>query len=108
VLRLQASTAEVHAEREVMDYILDLARYTRQHSRVALGASPRAALGLLWAAKARALCRGRSYVLPDDVRALAPHVFAHRLLLAAEAEMEGLDPRSVIAEALERVPWVRR
>ena len=108
VARLQKKTAEVHAEPEVMDYILELARYTRRHGRVALGASPRAALGLLWACKARALCRGRDYVLPDDVRALALHVLPHRLLLLPEAEIEGLDAVAVVAEALERSPWVRR
>jgi MoxR-like ATPase len=107
VLRLQAQTAEVHAETEIMDYILELVRFTRRHGRVALGASPRAALGLLWAGKARALCRGRGYVLPDDVRALAPHVLAHRLMLSAEADLEGLDARAVVAEALSGVPWAR-
>jgi len=107
VVRLLGQAADVHAEPEVMDYILELVRYTRRHGRVALGASPRAALALLWASKARALCRGRSFVLPDDAKALAVAVLAHRLLLAPEAEMEGLDARAVVAEAIDRVPWVR-
>jgi MoxR-like ATPase len=71
---------------------------------VALGASPRAALALLHAGRARALLHGRDFVLPDDIKALAPHVVAHRLLLIAEAEMEGIGAASVITEALAQVP----
>ena len=108
VIRLQARTTEVHAEDDLLDYILELVRFTRRHGRVALGASPRAALALLMASKARALCRGRDYVLPDDVRALAPHVLPHRLLLHPEAELEGIDTHAVVAQAIERTPWVRR
>jgi MoxR-like ATPase len=108
VVRLQDQAGEVHAEVEILDYILEIVRATRRHGRVALGASPRAALALLWAAKARALCRGRTFVLPDDVKALAVPVLAHRLLLQAEAEIEGLDARGVVTEAVDRVPWVRR
>jgi MoxR-like ATPase len=108
VVRLQDQAGEVHAEVEILDYVLEIVRATRRHGRVALGASPRAALALLWAAKARALCRGRTFVLPDDVKALAVPVLAHRLLLHAEAEIEGLDARAVVTEAIDRVPWVRR
>ena len=70
---------------------------------MALGASPRAALALLHASRARALLHGRDYVLPDDVKTLAPQVLPHRLMLIAEAEMEGVSPGSVIAEALAQV-----
>jgi MoxR-like ATPase len=72
---------------------------------VALGASPRAALQLLHAAKARALLGGRDFVLPDDVKHLARSVLAHRVLMSADAELEGLGPDAVVKEALDRVPY---
>ncbi len=103
ILELRNHADAVHIDDEIYEYVLDLARFTRQHRRVALGASPRAGLALLQAARARALLQGREYVLPDDVKALAPQVLAHRLMLLAEAEMEGLLPSSVIAEALSSV-----
>ena len=103
ILELQQRVETVHIDDEVYDYVLELARYTRQHRRVALGASPRAALALLHASRARALLYGRDYVLPDDVKTLAPQVLPHRLMLIAEAEMEGISPGSVIAEALAQV-----
>jgi MoxR-like ATPase len=83
--------------------VVELVHFTRRHRRVALGASPRAALALLLAERARALLQGRDFVLPDDIKALAPHVIAHRLLLIAEAEMEGVGAASVITEALAQV-----
>jgi MoxR-like ATPase len=108
VLRLQQLAAAVHVDEEVIEYVLELTHYTRRHRRVYLGASPRAALGLVHAAKARALLRGRDYVLPDDVKDLAPVVLGHRVILNPEAELEGVVPGSVVAEALERVAYRRR
>ncbi|HEY3352602.1 MAG TPA: MoxR family ATPase [Polyangia bacterium] len=108
VLRLQEVADAVHVDEEIVDYVLELVQYTRRHRRVYLGASPRAALGLVHAAKARALLRGRDYVLPDDVKDLAPTVLVHRIILNPEAELEGVVPGSVVAEALERVAYRRR
>ncbi len=103
ILELQRLAAAVHVDDEIYDYVLELVRYTRQHRRVALGASPRAALALLHAARARALLSGRDFVLPDDVKALAAQILAHRLMLISEAEMEGIGSASVIHEALQAV-----
>jgi MoxR-like ATPase len=103
ILDLQRCAEAVHIDDEIYEYVLELSRFTRQHRRVALGASPRASLSLLHAARARALLHGRDYVLPDDVKALAPQVLSHRLLLIAEAEMEGVRSSSVITEALSTV-----
>jgi len=103
ILELQRLAAAVHVDDEVYDYVLELVRFTRQHRRVALGASPRAALALLHAARARALLSGRDFVLPDDIKALSPQILAHRLMLISEAEMEGIGPASVISEALQSV-----
>jgi len=108
VLELQRLAAAVHVDEEVMDYILELVHHTRRHRRVYLGASPRAALALMHAAKARALLKGRDYVLPDDVKDLAPPVLAHRIILNPEAELEGVLPGSIVAEALERVAYRRK
>jgi MoxR-like ATPase len=107
ILELQRLTELVHVDEEIYDYVLGLAQHTRGHRRVALGASPRAALALLQAARSRALIGGRDYVLPDDVKALARPVLAHRLLLLSDAELEGAQPASIVDEALAKVP-VRR
>jgi MoxR-like ATPase len=108
VIRLQQLTESVHVEDDVLDYVLGLAIFTRKHRRVYLGASPRAALALLLAAKARALLKGRDFVLPDDVKYLAPFVLAHRVLMTPEAELEGARADAVVAEAVAQVPYRRR
>ncbi len=105
ILRVQRLADTVHVTDELYDYVLGLVQHTRTHRRVALGASPRASLQLVNAAKARALLGGRDFVLPDDVKYLAPYVLAHRVLLSPDAEMEGLGSESVVREALERVPY---
>jgi MoxR-like ATPase len=104
VLRLQTLARRVHVDDEIIDYVVSLAEHTRQNRRLALGASPRAALQLLEACKARALIEGRAYVLPDDVKALAAPVLAHRMIATAEAEGD-LVPEQAIREALERVSF---
>ena len=105
ILRLQELADAVHVEDELLDYVIALAQFTRTHRRVALGASPRAALQLVHAAKARALLGGRDFVLPDDVKQLAPYVLPHRVLLSADAELEGLGSDAIVKEALDRVAY---
>ena len=104
ILTMQQLVRQVHVEDELLDYVVRLAVYTRQQARVLLGVSPRASLALVSAARARALCAGRAYVLPDDIKALAVHVLAHRLVLTPEAEMEGASREQLIQKALEQVP----
>ncbi len=108
VIRMQQLTDEVHVEDEIMDYVLGLAHHTRKHRRVYLGASPRAALALLLAAKARALLKGRDFVLPDDVKYLAPYVLSHRILLTPESELEGAQSEAVVGDALQAVSYRKR
>jgi MoxR-like ATPase len=103
ILAWQAEVEAIHVEDEVMDYVISLAEFTRHHPQVALGASPRASLVLLRAAKARALLHGRDYALPDDAKALAHAVLGHRLVLKPEAEVDGAVPGRVVTEALARV-----
>lgn len=107
IVAIQHAVEAVHISDELIRYIVALASYTREHEHSALGASPRAALGLLRAAKARALIRERDFVLPDDVRALAPAVLTHRVLLVPQAQLAGLSAEKVVAEALGRVSYAR-
>jgi MoxR-like ATPase len=92
----------VHASKALRDYIVALCRHTRGDGRVELGASPRAGLMLLRAAKARALVGGRDHALPDDVQALAQTVLAHRIMLVPEAA--GVDRNEIVADAVSSVP----
>ena len=92
----------VHASRALRDYIVALTRHTRADGRVELGASPRAGLMLLRAAKARALVQGRDHALPDDVQALAETVLAHRLMLVPEAA--GIERATIVADAIAATP----
>jgi MoxR-like ATPase len=107
ILELQDLVEAVHVEDEVLDYVIQLATFTRHHGRLFLGASPRASLALIQAARARALSAGRPFVLPDDIKALAVPVLAHRLVLTPEAEMEGVGSESIVRQALEQVPHRR-
>jgi MoxR-like ATPase len=92
----------VHASRALRDYIVALLRRTRDDDRVELGASPRAGLMLLRAAKARALVHGRDHALPDDVQALAEAVLSHRIMLAPEAA--GVPRSEIVKDAIAAVP----
>ena len=105
ILQLRLGAENVHVSHEIQTYIVALARFTRGHPRVALGASPRASLGLMRAAKAISLLIGRDFVLPDDVRQLAPAVLGHRLVMTPEAELDGTDGLSVVAEALRQTKY---
>jgi MoxR-like ATPase len=92
---------------EVIDYVVALVRRTRELPSVALGASPRAAVHLLAAAKAAARLTGRDFVTPDDVVAVAPAVLRHRIMLRPEAELERYRPDDVVAGAISSVPVPR-
>ena len=92
---------EVTVAQEITDYVVRLVRSTREHSELAVGASPRAAVMLANAARARAALQGRNYALPDDVKALAVPVLRHRLTLSPAAEIEGRDIEELVAELVE-------
>ncbi len=100
---LQRAAASVRCDPSVVEYALRLVRSTRENPRLRLGASPRAGQSLLAAAKARAALGQRGFVTPDDVKAVAPSVLNHRLIVKAEAEVEGVTTDDVIRQALERV-----
>jgi MoxR-like ATPase len=105
--RLQAIADRAHVEGDLHQYAVGLCRFTRSHPRVILGASPRASLALLKAAKAHAVLQGRPFVTPDDVRAVSRSVLAHRLILAPELESDPGARNSVVEEALARVGYQR-
>ncbi len=100
----QAVTAvtAVTMSETVVDYIVRLVRATRESADLAAGASPRAAVVLAGAARARAALDGRDYVIPDDVKALAIAVLRHRMLLSPAAEIEGRAAESIVADLIQR------
>jgi MoxR-like ATPase len=104
VLRLAEQARGVYVEESLGRYVVALLRQTRADTRLYLGASPRSGIALLRVAKSRALADGRDYLVPDDVKAVAAPVLAHRLILAPEARSAGLDGEALVAEALDRTP----
>jgi MoxR-like ATPase len=104
VLDAQKAVREVHVEPGIRTYSVDLAARTRTLPDVHLGASPRGSLGLARAAQARAVIAGRDYVTPDDVKAVAVPVLAHRLLLSPSARLKGITPKSLIDQIVNDTP----
>jgi MoxR-like ATPase len=103
VLELQRLASLVTVDRAVVRYIAQLVRRTRGHPGLHLGASPRAGIAILAASRASALCRGRAYVVPDDVADVAIPAMRHRVVLSPEAEIEGRDSDSLLQEVLKAV-----
>jgi len=104
VAKLAEVVRGVHVADEIRQYVIDLVGATREHRDLRLGASPRATLQLVRAARASAALDGRDHVLPDDVQELAEAVFSHRLLLTAEAQISRRTPGDIVAEVVSRVP----
>ncbi len=104
LLEMQRTVAKVVVDESVRRYVIQVAQATRQHPMVDLGASPRASLSLYKVAQASAALQGRDYVLPDDVKAVAAPVLAHRLLLGAQGRLRGGTGEQVVAEVLMGVP----
>ena len=104
VLGAVEDARSVFVEESLTRYVVALLRHTRSESRLYLGASPRAGIALLRVAKARALFEGRDYVAPEDVKAVAPAVLSHRLIIAPEARSSGLDAVAIVRDVVERTP----
>ncbi len=104
LLWMTATARRVHVAASVKAYIVDIADATRQSPHLVLGMSPRATLSLLRVARPRAAADGRGYVVPDDIKALAESVLAHRLVLTPEAQLRGLRTEDVLGQVLETVP----
>jgi len=104
VLDAQRAVRRVHLSDGVRDYTYRIVAATRKHPRVTLGASPRAGVALLIAAQAAAAIAGRDYVTPDDVKDVADFVIPHRLIVAPDAEIEGISAHDVLRDVLATIP----
>jgi MoxR-like ATPase len=103
LLAAARQVTDIHIDDSIVDYLLAIVHATRDHRDIALGASPRGSLGLFRAVQARAGIHGRDYVLPDDVKALAPAVLAHRLLVRPESALRGRTADQIVAAILDTV-----
>jgi MoxR-like ATPase len=104
IAQMQRLSENIHLDSSVADYLIALIRGTRQHPGILLGASPRAAVALTSAAKAYAFLQHRSFVLPDDVKAMSSLVLGHRLHLRSEARMQGVTTLQVLQDVLQQLP----
>jgi MoxR-like ATPase len=104
VLTMQEHVKSVHIDQSLKQYLVELVWATRGHPMLSLGASPRASLGLLRAGQARAAIQGRSYVLPDDIKIVAPAILCHRIFLKPEARVRQADAHQLVAQVLDEVP----
>lgn len=103
LLGYQEEVAAIHVDTTLKRYIVEICQATRKHPLVYLGISPRGSIALLQAAQALAFLRGRDYLIPDDVKYLAPYVLEHRLLLHPEARLKGITAEMVVEEILQKV-----
>jgi MoxR-like ATPase len=104
LLQIQATVEQVHTSEAIERYIASLTAATRQHPQVQVGASPRGSLAVYQLARARAMAYERDFVLPDDVKVMAPVALAHRLLLKPELWVRGVQAEQVVQDILERTP----
>lgn len=104
LIEAQDQVADIHVDDSLRDYLLEIVRATRSHPDVGLGASPRGSLALFRASQALAALRGRDYVLPDDVKYLAPFSLAHRILVRPESQLRGRTGIGVLQGILETTP----
>lgn len=103
LLHMRAQVGNVWADASLLRYIAEIAQQTRQSKAVYLGASPRASVAVLATAKAYAMINGRDFVTPDDIKFVVPYVYQHRLMLTAEAEMQGFTPFKVAQMLMDKV-----
>lgn len=103
IAAIQHEIRDVYISDLLSDYLLEIVRRTREHEAVLLGASPRASLAFMAAAKAFAFIDGRHFVLPDDLKVLAPYVLGHRILLRPESRLDSMNSKQVLQQILRQV-----
>ena len=103
IVEMQEAVNAIYVDPLIREYIVKLTESTRSHPEVYLGASPRASLGLFKTARALALIRERDYVIPDDVKFLAPTVLSHRIILASSARMQGIRSMDIVNNLLSEL-----
>ena len=108
IVAMQAGTALVAVDEQVVDYAVRIAQATREAAGIALGAGPRGSLALVRAARAQAVLAGRDFVTPDDIREIAPPALRHRIALAPELQIEGQSPDDVLRGVLAKVAAPRQ
>lgn len=104
ILAAQEIIKHIHVSDPVKRYIVELVRETREHPEVYLGSSPRGSLGLFRAGQARAALNGRDYVLPDDVKTLAPNILPHRVVVSPAARLTDINSTKIVREILDSLP----
>jgi MoxR-like ATPase len=104
IMQMQDKVREINVEISVRHYLVQVCRATRSHEDIALGASPRASMALYPTCQARAAIQGRSFVIPDDVKNMAPHVLTHRLIVNPQTRLRGRTAQDVIREVVDTVP----
>ena len=104
IIAAQKERQDIRVEETIQDYIVRIGRATRENVDIQLGASPRATLSLFQASQAWAAIQGRDYVLPDDVKSMAPHVFSHRLIISPQAQLRGRNSLELIEDIVSAVP----
>lgn len=104
IMQLIKERTAVRVEASVRDYVVQVSRATRSHPEIDLGASPRATLALYQTAQAWAAVNGRDYVIPDDIKKMAPHVMTHRLMISPQAQLRGRQPYQLVDDIVDTVP----
>ncbi|MCP4356426.1 MAG: MoxR family ATPase [Chloroflexi bacterium] len=103
IMTMQAEVKSVRVEESVRNYVVNVCRATRDHEDIELGVSPRATMALYLTSKARAAIHGRDFVIPDDVKIMAPHVLTHRLMVNPQTRLRGRKPEDIIRDVVEMV-----
>ena len=103
IIQLQNERRNIRVEDSVRDYIVRIARATRDHNEIQLGASPRATMALYHSAQAWAAIQGRDFVLPDDIKYMAPHVLTHRLMVSPQAQLRGRQPSQLVTDIVDSI-----
>ena len=104
LLAMQAAVRAVRVDESVRQYLVRVTRATREHQAVELGVSPRGTLALYRSSQALAAVRGRSFVIPDDVKLLAPYVLTHRIHISPQTRLRGRTPQEIVAQIVSEVP----
>ena len=103
IIEIQDYIDDLKVHEDIISYIVDISSKTRNSVNLELGASPRASIDLLKASKSKAFLSGRNYVIPDDVKAMVPHVFSHRIILSPSARIEEKNLSTILEGILEQV-----
>ena len=107
IMEMRHDVEEIYIDEDVLDYIIRIARATRENMQVEVGASPRGTMSMMKLSRSRAYILGRDYVIPDDVKAVARIALVHRLILKPEPWIRGVRPKGVIEEILKKLPVPR-